>query len=795
MIVKIDNLSHDFRGITKVSGKVTFIPDTIPGEVVNVKITESKSKFNVGNTISYIETSEDRTNPICPYYELCGGCDTSYIKYDKVLEYKRNIVSDILSRYAGILFNPTIISDGNIFGYRNKILLRVMNGKLSLVKEGSNELVNISKCLLVNDNINRIIEIMNNICLDSVNDVTIRGTNEIMVIVNGDISKDLLIDNLKNNVCSIILNDDVIYGKDYITIDVGNYSYAVYPKSFFQINTKMIEKLYDKVKEYAGTGNRLLDLYCGAGTIGIYLSDNFNYVDGVEVNSFAIEGANLNKSINNIKNTCFECKKASDISNTDYDVIVVDPPRAGLDNITINKLLESNASRIVYVSCNPITLARDIKILKDKYEVDDMVLFDMFPNTKHVESILLLHKKKNENPYKIKEKVDFEISNSDLETIYPIASNKAKLDENYMEKSRKITYELQSENKGYYALWKKIVDTSVSEIKKLYDKLYVSFDLWNGESDASKYIPEMMEYLKEKKLLTESDGALIIDISKKEDTKEMPPLILIKSNGAVSYEATDLATIWERMKNYSPDEIWYVVDNRQELHFEQVFRAAYKAGIVPESVKLEFIGFGTMNGNDGKPFKTRDGGVMSLSNLLSLAKEETYKKLNPGVPDNKKDEISTQIAVSALKYADLLPNRETDYIFDLTKFTDMNGKTGPYLLYSTIRIRSLLNKANDSNIPYTSLKKIVNNYDREVILNLLNLKSVINKSLKDKSLNEITEYLYKLTNSYNNFYSENRILTEEDDEKRESWLYLSKIVYNVNMYLLNILGIEVPEKM
>lgn len=394
-----------------------------------------------------------------------------------------------------------------------------------------------------------------------------------------------------------------------------------------------------------------------------------------------------------------------------------------------------------------------------------------------------------------KEKVDFEITNSDLETIYPIASNKAKSDENYMEKSRKITYELQNEHKGYYALWKKIVDTSVSEIKKLYDKLYVSFDLWNGESDASKYIPEMMEYLKETKLLTESEGALIIDISKEEDTKEIPPLILIKSNGAVSYEATDLATIWERMKNYSPDEIWYVVDNRQELHFEQVFRAAYKAGIVPESVKLKFIGFGTMNGNDGKPFKTRDGGVMSLSNLLSLAKEETYKKLNPGVPDNKKDEISTQIAVSALKYADLLPNRETDYIFDLTKFTDMNGKTGPYLLYSTIRIRSLLNKANDGNIPYISLKEIVNNYDREVILNLLNLKSVINKALKDKSLNEITEYLYKLTNSYNNFYSENRILTEEDTEKRESWLYLSKIVYNVNMYLLNILGIEVPEKM
>lgn len=393
MIVKIDNLSHDFRGITRINDKVTFISNVIPGEVVDVRITNSKKNINEGKVVSYIETSYYRIDSLCPYASMCGGCDTGHIRYDKTLEYKKNIVIDIMKRYADIEVNPDIIYDNNIYGYRNKISLKVKNGNLALVEEGNNELVNISKCLLVNDNINRIIKLFDDVDLTGVNEVIIKGTEDIMVVVSGDISSDILVNTLKNYVKSIVLNNKVIYGSDYININVGEYKYAVYPKSFFQVNTGMIEKLYDKVKEYAGNGKKLLDLYCGAGTIGIYLANNFEYVDGIEVNSDAIDGANLNKKINKINNISFECKKASSLINNNYDVIVVDPPRAGLDNTTISKLLDSTADKIVYVSCNPITLARDIKLLSDKYEVSDMNLFDMFPNTKHVESVILLQKK------------------------------------------------------------------------------------------------------------------------------------------------------------------------------------------------------------------------------------------------------------------------------------------------------------------------------------------------------------------------------------------------------------------
>ena len=390
MIVKIDKLSHDFRGITNVDGKVTFVNNAIPNELVDIRIVNSKKNINEAKVSSYIETSIDRIQSKCQYSGSCGGCDICYIKYEKSLEYKKEIVSNILKRYVGIDVNPSIVYDGNIYGYRNKITFKVSNGKLALIKEGTNDFVIVDRCLLVDDSINKIIELLNGIDLDGVTEIIIRGIKEIMVIVDGDIDRNILIDVLKDTVSSIILNDSVIYGKQYIRIDVGNYKYAVYPKSFFQINTDMIEKLYDKVKEYAGMGNRLLDLYCGAGTIGIYLADNFKNVHGIEINSDAIEGANLNKKINNIENISFECKKANMLSNNDYDVIVVDPPRAGLDNITINKLLESYAKRIVYVSCNPITLARDVDLLKDKYYLEEITLFDMFPNTKHVESIGLL---------------------------------------------------------------------------------------------------------------------------------------------------------------------------------------------------------------------------------------------------------------------------------------------------------------------------------------------------------------------------------------------------------------------
>ena len=394
MIVKIDKLSHDLRGITRINDKVTFVSDVIPGEVVDVRITESKKNINEGKVISYIETSSDRALPICPYYGLCGGCSTSYINYDKSLEYKKDIVIDIMKRYAGIDVKPDIISDYNIYSYRNKISLKVNNGKLALIKEDSNELVNINKCLLVNDNINKVIEILNSIDLNDVSEVVIKGTDEIMVLVNGSINSDILINTLKFYVSSIVLNDEVIYGSQYITIKVGNYCYAVYPKSFFQVNTGMIEKLYDKVKGYAGRGNRLLDLYCGAGTIGIYLASNFNNVYGIEVNSDAIEGANVNKKINGIENISFDCKRASSNDSLDYDVIVVDPPRAGLDKTTVNKIINSGVNNLIYVSCNPVTLARDIKLFSDKYLIEDMTLFDMFPNTKHVECVMWLCLKK-----------------------------------------------------------------------------------------------------------------------------------------------------------------------------------------------------------------------------------------------------------------------------------------------------------------------------------------------------------------------------------------------------------------
>ena len=386
------------------------------------------------------------------------------------------------------------------------------------------------------------------------------------------------------------------------------------------------------------------------------------------------------------------------------------------------------------------------------------------------------------------------INNSDLEKLYPIASLKAKEDEEYLKEAREITTKLQKKEKGYYELWKKIIETSVEEIKKLYDKLNISFDLWNGESDSDMYVNQVIEYLKEKGLAYESQGALIMDVSMPDDKKEMPPLLLVKSNGAVSYETTDLATLWDRMHNINPDEVWYVVDKRQSLHFEQVFRAAYKSGIVPENVKLNFLGFGTMNGKDGKPFKTRDGGVMTLSNLIEVVKQETLKKLNPSISEEERDEIADIISIATLKYADLLPSRTTDYIFDVEKFCDMNGKTGVYLLYSTIRIKSLLSKAKEQGLEIGPIENFANDDDRNVALKMLQTPIVLDKSFEEKSLNVIADYLYQLTNAYNNFYSSNKILSEKDKSLQKSWLGLSQIVLETNEKLLTVLGIKIPKK-
>lgn len=387
------------------------------------------------------------------------------------------------------------------------------------------------------------------------------------------------------------------------------------------------------------------------------------------------------------------------------------------------------------------------------------------------------------------------ITNEDLEKIYPLASTKAKEDPEYLEEAKDITTKLQQKQRGYYALWKKIVEISTDEIRKLYDKLNVSFDLWKGESDADDYMEDVINYLKEKELVHESQGALIMDVSNPEDTFEVPPVLVVKSNGSVSYQTTDIATIWQRMKDFDPDEIWYVADKRQSLHFEQVFRAVRKSGIVKEDTGLCHVGFGTVNGKDGKPFKTRDGGVMTLEGLINLVIGETQKKVNPSLSEEEKQKIADIVGIGTLKYADLLPNVTTDYIFDPEKFSDFNGKTGVYLLYSVVRMKSLLKKAKEQNLEVGPISKIVGESDRNIALKLLEESTVLDKALVDKSLNEIAEYLFQIANLYNNFYTANKVLTEEDEETRKSWLGLTECVYNVCSSLLDILGIEQPEKM
>lgn len=386
------------------------------------------------------------------------------------------------------------------------------------------------------------------------------------------------------------------------------------------------------------------------------------------------------------------------------------------------------------------------------------------------------------------------ITNSDLEEIYPYASNKSKEDENYLEEAREITFKIQNHERGYYDLWKKVVEISKKDIKQVYDMLNVNFELWLGESDAAEYLDELTKIYEESNVLVESEGAQIIEVKEDSDTSPMPPLLFKRSNGTVSYETTDLATILQRQKEIKPDEIWYCVDARQGLHFDQVFRAARKVKLIEDKVVLEHIGFGTMNGKDGKPFKTRDGGVMSLKGLIALVEEETRKKINPDtVEEDMREEVAKTVAIAALKYADLLPFRGTDYIFEPEKFADLEGKTGPYLLYSTIRMKSLLTKGE--NFEIGKITKFKSETEKDIALTILRLPTILNKALDSRSLNDITEYIYKLTSLYNKFYAENKILTEEDKELQKSWLTLTKIVYDINMTLLDVLAIKVPEKM
>ncbi|MCL2859548.1 MAG: arginine--tRNA ligase [Oscillospiraceae bacterium] len=382
----------------------------------------------------------------------------------------------------------------------------------------------------------------------------------------------------------------------------------------------------------------------------------------------------------------------------------------------------------------------------------------------------------------------------ELNEMYPMGSKKIKENETILAEVRKITSEIM-EKPGYKALWQHIISVSIPKLKEIYDELNISFDLWEGETDAYPYILELIEILKNKNLCYENNGALIVDVAKPDDKTEIPPIIIIKSDGSYLYSTTDLGTILGRMKRFNPDEIWYVVDNRQQLHIEQVFRTAVMSGIVPENVKLEYCGFGTMNGKDGKPFKTRDGDAMKLEDLLNKVYEASLERLNENITDlAERQHLAKIIGLSALKYADLVPNRNTDYVFEIDKFCNLNGKTGPYLLYSAVRVKSLLNKAGEQKINFEKYIGPSDEVESEIIIKLLLMPKILENALNLKSLNIIAEYIYTLASSYNNFYESHIILTETDKNKRGSWLVLSKVVYEVYELILNVLGMEIPDK-
>lgn len=387
------------------------------------------------------------------------------------------------------------------------------------------------------------------------------------------------------------------------------------------------------------------------------------------------------------------------------------------------------------------------------------------------------------------------ITAKDLEEIYPVASTKAKEDENIMEEVRLITKELEEGKPNYVALWDKIKKLSIEDIKGVYKKFNTDFDLWEGESDCYSYMMPMLEELRKDGYLKKSEGAEIIEIKEDTDKAPMPDLVVVKSNGATLYATRELATMVSRVKRFNPDEMWYLTDLRQGLYFEQVFRAAHKTKIVSDDTKLEFFGFGTMNGPDGKPFKTRDGGALSLKSLLKEVKEEVENHSHNLETEENKDEIIEQIAVAAIKYADLLSNRTTDYIFDPKKFVDVEGKTGPYLLYTTIRMKSLLKKAKENNLDYSKYTKISEEVEKELITLLLAKNKVLHKAYDTKELNVISDYLYQLTSTYSKFYEKCHVLTEKNKNIQENWLLLTKNVYDTNVELLTILGIEIPEKM
>lgn len=389
---------------------------------------------------------------------------------------------------------------------------------------------------------------------------------------------------------------------------------------------------------------------------------------------------------------------------------------------------------------------------------------------------------------------------SDLEEIYPFASSYSKEHEDYLTEAQEATIKVQEGHRGYRALWQHILDVSIDDLKMNYGRLNVEFDLWKKESDAEPYIPDMVKKLKEDGLAYMSEGALVVDVTEESDKKELPPCLIVKSNGATLYATTDLATLVEREKLYQPDHIIYLADKRQSMHFTQVFRVAKKAGIVREDVQLDFIGFGTMNGKDGKPFKTRDGGVLRLQELCRMINEEVYQKIkdNRDYKEEEAREIAEKVGLAALKYGDLSNQASKDYIFDIERFASFEGNTGPYILYTIVRIKSLLSKYKENGgilEESAELLAPVSESETDLYLTLSKYADTMEGAYAELAPHRICQYVYELSEAFNHFYHETRILAEEDEKRRASYLKLIGLVQRVLEQCIDLLGFEAPEKM
>lgn len=393
---------------------------------------------------------------------------------------------------------------------------------------------------------------------------------------------------------------------------------------------------------------------------------------------------------------------------------------------------------------------------------------------------------------------------SELEEIYPTASAKSKTDEAYKASAMEATFKLQNGVRGYRALWQHIINVSVADLKKNYENLDVTFDLWKGESDVHDMIPAMVEQMKRDGFAYESEGAWVVDVKEETDTKEMPPCMILKSDGASLYNTTDLATIQDRMASYHPDMLIYLTDKRQDLYFEQVFRCARKTGLVKPETQLVHIGFGTMNGKDGKPFKTREGGVMRLENLIREINEEMIRKIHDNaqtkgyqVDDAEAQETARVVGLAAIKYGDLSNQASKDYIFDIDRFTSFEGDTGPYILYTIVRIKSILNKYEEQGGELTNavINEAQNPAEKALMLELTKFHGMMELAFEETAPHRICAYIYDLANAFNRFYHETKILTEEDADRKAGWIALLKLTREVLEACIDLLGFTAPERM